>query len=245
MSPALGRGGFHSVSLFWDAAWYPSRTHTQTQNACDSSEFTSESSSFYVFLSFEVIQWAFSVHLMVRNKKEIVRGGAERLRMNLCSLYQLVFVCRLQMEGHVQPGEAALLWRAGKAEQAAPRALPRLQIQTPAKTHLHCRGTKAEGRRVQSHDEEPQTGAESDLHTQVENYGGQHFHTILRYYMSIDVCIDDDSFHWQDSAPPPPHTADNACASQSSFFFLRIEITAGLFLSLSSTVNIISQQWSF
>lgn len=72
------------------------------------------------------------------------------------------------MEGHVQPGEAALLWRAGEAEPAAPRALPRLQIQTPAQTDLHRGGTEAEGGRVQGHDEEPQTGTESDLLAQVE-----------------------------------------------------------------------------
>ena len=73
------------------------------------------------------------------------------------------------MEGHVQPGEAAVLRRAGEAEPAAPGALPRLQIQTSAKAHLHRGGTPAEGGRVQSHDEEPPAGAESDLHAQVEN----------------------------------------------------------------------------
>lgn len=73
------------------------------------------------------------------------------------------------MEVHVQPGEAAILWGAGEAEQAAPGALPRLQVQAPTQTDLHCGGPKAEGGRVQSHDEEPQAGAEGHLHTQVEN----------------------------------------------------------------------------
>lgn len=62
---------------------------------------------------------------------------------------------RVQVEGHVQPGKAALLWRAGEAESAAPRALPWLQIQTAAQTDLHRGGTEAESGRVQGHDEEP------------------------------------------------------------------------------------------
>lgn len=74
---------------------------------------------------------------------------------------------RLQVEGHVQPGEAALLWGTGQVEQAAPGALPWLQIQTPTQADLHCGGTKAESGRVQGHDEEPAAGAASDLHTQV------------------------------------------------------------------------------
>lgn len=83
--------------------------------------------------------------------------------------YCWFFVCRLQVEVHVQPGEAALLWGAGQAEQAASGALPWLQVQTAAQTDLHCGGTKAEGGRVQGHDEEPTAGTESDLHTQVTN----------------------------------------------------------------------------
>ncbi len=96
---------------------------------------------------------------------------------------QSIFVFRLQVEGHVQPGEAALLWRAGEAEQAASGALSRLQVQTPAQTDLHRGGTEAEGGRVQGHDEEPPAGAESDLHAQVETSAGtgtNMIHTTLR-----------------------------------------------------------------
>ena len=85
------------------------------------------------------------------------------------------------MEGHVQPGEAAVLWGAGEAEQAASGALPRLQVQTSAQADLHRGGEEAEGGRVQGHDEEPPAGAESNLHAQVAadkhaaNYFAQEF----------------------------------------------------------------------
>lgn len=78
-----------------------------------------------------------------------------------------VWVCRLTVEGHVQPGEAAVLRGAGEAEPTAFGALPRLQIQAPTKTHMHRGGPKTTGGRVQSDDEEPQTGAEINLHAQV------------------------------------------------------------------------------
>lgn len=79
----------------------------------------------------------------------------------------VLHVCRLAVERHVQPGEAAVLRGAGPAQQAAPGALPRLQVQAPAQEDLHRGGPQAEGGRVQGHDEEPPAGAESDLHTQV------------------------------------------------------------------------------
>lgn len=71
------------------------------------------------------------------------------------------------MERYDQPGEAAVLRGAGPAQQAAPGALPRLQVQAPTQKDLHRGGPQAEGGRVQGHDEEPPAGAESDLHTQV------------------------------------------------------------------------------
>lgn len=119
------------------------------------------------------------------------------------------------MEGHVQPGEAALLRRAGEAEQTAPRALPRLQIQTQAQAHLHCGGTEAEGRRVQGHDEEPPAGAESHLRTQVETNTSD-MHHINRLFISlISACAT--LFHF----------VDNSCNSESSFYssFLKTQTT--------------------
>lgn len=93
----------------------------------------------------------------------------------------MLHVCRLPVERHVQPGEAAILRGAGPAQQAAPGALPRLQVQAPTQKDLHRGGPQAEGGRVQGHDEEPPAGAESDLHTQVLPstllHSLRHFHT--------------------------------------------------------------------
>lgn len=79
------------------------------------------------------------------------------------------FCCpfRFPLEVHVQSGEAAVLRRASQIESAAPGTLPRLQIQTPTKAHLYCRGKTTAGGRVQSHDEEPTTGATSNVPSEV------------------------------------------------------------------------------
>lgn len=74
---------------------------------------------------------------------------------------------RFPLEVHVQSGEAAVLWRAGQIESAAPGTVPRLQIQTPAKAHLYCRGKTTAGGRVQGHDEESTTGATSNVPSEV------------------------------------------------------------------------------
>lgn len=155
------------------------------------------------------------------------------------SVCQCAVVCRLQVEGHVQPGETAVLRRAGEAEQAASGALPGLQVQTPAQTDLHCGGTEAEGRRVQGHDEEPPAGAESDLHTQVDTRGP--------LWDNAEVCP------WQTTrqvaaltrvGPAHPH----ACSSHSVFLFVRtqtkVEYWAELFCGLSSAVNSIPHHCS-
>ena len=85
--------------------------------------------------------------------------------------------CRLPVEVHVQPGEAAVLRGAGAPEPTTPGALPGLQVQAAAQEDLHRGGPPAEGGRVQGHDEEPQAGAEDALHPQVGTHSLTYTHT--------------------------------------------------------------------
>lgn len=68
---------------------------------------------------------------------------------------------RLALESHDQPGETAVLRRAGSPQQAAPGKIPGLQVQAAAKTHLPGGWKEAAHRRVQGHHEVPQTGNET------------------------------------------------------------------------------------
>lgn len=75
----------------------------------------------------------------------------------------MLCVCRLTLESHDQPGEAAVLRGAGSAQQAAPGKIPRLQVQATAQTHLPGGRQEAAHRRVQGHHEVPQAGNETVL----------------------------------------------------------------------------------
>lgn len=94
----------------------------------------------------------------------------------------MLCVCRLTLESHDQPGEAAVLRGAGSAQQAAPGKIPRLQVQATAQTHLPGGRQEAAHRRVQGHHEVPQAGNETVLQCGVS---GLAFFVCLLFFFPV------------------------------------------------------------
>lgn len=74
-----------------------------------------------------------------------------------------IICSRLSLEGHDQPGEAAVLRGAGPLEQDPPGEISQLQVQTPAQENLHHRRQEAAHRRVQADDAVTASGDEAVL----------------------------------------------------------------------------------
>lgn len=114
--------------------------------------------------------------------------------INICQFYQPFLrsiavtdhyynasVCRLTLESHDQPGEAAVLWGAGSPQQAASGEVSGLQVQAATQTHLPRGRQEAAHRRVQGHYEVPQTGNETVLQCGVRELMGKCFSSSVEF----------------------------------------------------------------